>query len=408
MTFKFIDFSVSETIAKIRIKKLELIGFGCFILHTLIPRKKPRIKLTKEDAIDKRDNPDETKKKNIKFVKREQCMGCGLCFSVCKFNAITMSQDDISFLPKLNEDTCNFCGKCFIACPGANVISYQGKLGDIMNIYVTHAKNSNIRHAASSGGTCRSILISLLEKKIIDKVIITRATDDPFNPETIITASVEDLATDRLNSIYSPTSPLSSLKGIDKNMKYAIAGLPCHIAGLALSKDFRKNIYLSIGIFCSHTPSFQFVKSYLHDLPRKENVQRLSYRGKGWPGKSTVYYKNGKSFSIWFPAMWHKYNERKNFQIPRCGSCTYYSAEFADISIGDPWSLVKEDKSGSSLVFVRTTRGQDVMGEAAALINITEVKPDQRTSILKFHEDSATFKQTQTYRHRDVVHLWTC
>ena len=386
MKQKWYRYMMNEIKKKIGIKKLEITGTGRFLVNRVIPGKKEGKTFKDGPAV----NPEG---KSIKDIPRAKCMGCGLCFSVCSFNAIEMTTDESSFVPVLDEETCTQCGKCFRSCPGINVLDYPGRLGEVQHMYVTHAKDPDIRHASSSGGTCRSILTALLEKKIVDRVIITRATEDPYRPETIITSSVEDLSGDRLNSIYSPTSPLCSLKDLDRGLKYAFVGLPCHVAGISLSKALRKSIYLTIGIFCSHTPGFEFLNAFLGDLPQKEDIQRLSFRGRGWPGKSTIYYSSGKPHGIWFPAMWNMYNEKKKYQLARCSTCTYYSAEFADISIGDPWSLVREDRNGSSLVFARTERGMNAMQEAAYLVSMQEIEDDRRADILRFHNESAASKQ---------------
>jgi len=383
---------INKIIRKIRIRKLELNGFLHFIVHQVFPKTNSK---KKSAASSNRAMCDSSEKMKPEFrnIPREKCIGCGLCFAVCKFNAIKMTEDESGFMPGLIDIACTNCGMCSKVCPGINVQKYNGKLGDVSRYVVSHARDENVRYAASSGGTVRSILISLLEKKIVDKVIITRATDDPYHPETIITDSIADLYSDRLNSIYSPTSPLAALKNLDKNLKYAFVGLPCHIAGLKCSPGIKKNIFVSIGIFCSHTPSFAFVNTFLKQLSPDGEVRSLRYRGLGWPGKTKLIFADGKFETMHFPAMWHKYNYNKVFQQSRCRTCTYYSAEFADISIGDPWSLSGKDHAGSSLIFIRNKIGEDAVAAAAERITAAEVNGAELKSILKFHEHSAESKQ---------------
>jgi coenzyme F420 hydrogenase subunit beta len=371
---------------KLRIKRIELSGLCRLSLH-LAGFKPSHKKKTVEAA-----PCGKSESRNITAVSRHQCIGCGLCFSVCSFNAITMTHDDSGFIPQLHQSSCTQCGLCLKVCPGINILEYPGTLGTIEKTIVTHAKDPEVRHNASSGGTCRSILISLLEKKIVDSVIITRATDDPYMPETIITDSAEDLSDERLNSIYSPTSPLSALKGLDKNKKYAFVGLPCHIAGLTLAPHIKKHIHATIGIFCSHTPGFDFLNCFIHDVSHEGGIQRISYRGDGWPGKTTLHFADGGSAGMRFPAMWHRYNYGKQFQQSRCSTCTYYSAEFADISIGDPWSLAGKDSEGLSLVFIRSTRGMEIVEAAMDRIDAEEIAGTKKDEILKFHISSALSK----------------
>lgn len=386
-------YSSSILMRKIRIWKLKIKGFLHFIIHQVFHG--PKVKSNSASNIINLDSLEKNKL-FFKNIPRQKCIGCGLCFAVCKCNAIKMTEDESGFLPSLIDNACTDCGMCSKVCPGINVQQYPGKLGVVRRYVVSHANDDNARYLASSGGTVRSILIALLEKKIVDRVIITRATLDPYHPETIITDSIADLSDDRLNSIYSPTSPLTVLKNLDKNFKYAFVGLPCHIAGLTGVPAIKKNIYVTIGIFCSHTPSFAFLNTFLKDVSSDGDVKSLRFRGLGWPGKTKLIFNDGKIETMQFPAMWHSYNYTKKYQQSRCSICTYYSAEFADISIGDPWILAGKDHIGSSLIFIRSQIGEDVVFASSERITTKEVNGDELKLILKFHVDSAEMKQKNT------------
>ncbi len=47
------------------------------------------------------------------FVVEGKCASCGTCASVCKFSAITMSDNG----PVIDEALCEGCGACVLACP---------------------------------------------------------------------------------------------------------------------------------------------------------------------------------------------------------------------------------------------------------------------------------------------------
>ena len=54
----------------------------------------------------------------ILFRRKEECCGCGACFSVCTQNAISMNEDDEGFeYPQLNDDACIGCFMCIKVCP---------------------------------------------------------------------------------------------------------------------------------------------------------------------------------------------------------------------------------------------------------------------------------------------------
>lgn len=332
----------------------------------------------------------------FRYVERQKCVGCGLCYCVCRFDAIEMVKDEFSFIPSLIEDNCTDCGECSKVCPGINILDYPGKFGSIKRSLICAAKDETVRHAASSGGACRTILVALLDKGLVDKVIVTRATDDPYQPETIITDKISNLMSDRLNSIYSPTSPLTALKNLDKGLKYAFVGLPCHIAGLELCPEIKQNIFVTIGIFCHHTPSFKFIERFINDLAENGEAGTMRYRGDGWPGTTIVSHRSGAKSEFSFIDMWYKYNNGRAFQLSRCGECTYYSAEFADIAIGDPWHLLGQDKDGSSLVLIRSKKGEDVINATESLLTIKEVTNFEE--VMQFHELNSQIKQQNKKR----------
>jgi coenzyme F420 hydrogenase subunit beta len=227
---------------------------------------------------------------------------------------------------------------------------------------------------------------------------VTRATEDPYTPETIITGDIDDLMPDSLNSIYSPTSPMTSFKNLDHQLRYAFVGLPCHIAGLSLCPDdIWSKIHLRIGIFCSHMPSFKFVDAFIKDRAHNGPVRGIRFRGRGWPGKSYAIHANGNETETGFIDMWYAYNHERAYQLSRCGVCSYYSAEFADISIGDPWHLFGKDDIGSSLVLVRTDRGEEALKSSGKWLNIKEV--DRLEYAMDFHVQHSAIKQENKARY---------
>ncbi len=63
-----------------------------------------------------------TEKANVSRVNKLRCTGCGICESVCNFNAIHVSPDkEFNGLRKanVNINACEGCGACVAACPTA-------------------------------------------------------------------------------------------------------------------------------------------------------------------------------------------------------------------------------------------------------------------------------------------------
>jgi coenzyme F420-reducing hydrogenase delta subunit/ferredoxin len=64
----------------------------------------------------------QTEKSNVSQVNKFRCTGCGICESVCNFNAIHIAPDkDFANSRKasVNVNACEGCGACVAACPTA-------------------------------------------------------------------------------------------------------------------------------------------------------------------------------------------------------------------------------------------------------------------------------------------------
>lgn len=52
------------------------------------------------------------------YEKKENCCGCGACYSICALGCIEMVEDEEGFLyPQIDEEKCSGCGSCIKVCP---------------------------------------------------------------------------------------------------------------------------------------------------------------------------------------------------------------------------------------------------------------------------------------------------
>jgi coenzyme F420 hydrogenase subunit beta len=107
-------------------------------------------------------------------------------------------------------------------------------------------------------------------------------------------------------------------------------------------------------------------------------VEEIRYRGKGWPGKFSVKLKGeaGNCREMSYRDSWGFLQKYRPF---RCYLCPDGTAEFADISCGDPWYReTKENDTGYSLVLARTERGRKIVREAMETGYVTLEKADPK------------------------------
>lgn len=314
-------------------------------------------------------------------VDQGLCTGCGTCTALCPTDAIAMVIDHRKgvYLPQLDKEQCNQCGICLDACAGHSVdfkdlnlavFGQEAKdtlLGNYLNCYIGHTTDYEIRYNSASGGLVTALLIFALEKGIIDGALVTKMNNEekPLEPQPFIARTGEDIIS-TAKSKYCPVPANIALREIlDREGKYAVVGLPCHLHGIRkaemVSSELRNRIALHVGIFCSGVPNFRATEFLLRRLRLKiEEVKTLEYRGEGWPGKMSLKLKSGEAKLIPYPTYWEGFGGL--FFPLRCRMCVDWFSKLADISCGDAWlPELKRDKVGSSVIVSRTAQGENIL-----------------------------------------------
>lgn len=321
----------------------------------------------------------------MSVVKDGLCMGCGTCVGICPTNAIVLRLDPNMgcYIPEVFESACRNCGKCLRVCPGQemdfpaiNEAIFKDKqpksfLGHLIACYIGHTNDPNLRYRCASGGLITSLLIFALDHGVITGALVTRMNKEkPLEPEPFIARTKEEII-EASKSKYCPVPANIAIKEIinaDKDEKFAVVGLPCHIHGIRKAEmndaSLQKKIVLHIGIMCSHTDSFLATEYILrsHNI-QPEDVTSIDYRGCGWPGSMAIQLHEGKKCYIpyrdfiWFHLMQY-------FMIHRCEYCFDGLNTLADLTFGDAWGLEVNDVQGTSLCLARTMIGDDLIKRA--------------------------------------------
>jgi len=325
-------------------------------------------------------------------VDKGLCVGCGTCVAVCPDKAITMIVNRRGvYVAKVKQSDCTQCGTCSKVCPGQTVDFDRlnddvfGKkpnnylLGNYLGCYIGYSTDEKIRYQASSGGAVTQLLVFALEQKIIDGALVTRMSrNNPLVPEPFIARTREEIVS-ASKSKYCPVAANIALNRIlNEKGRFAVVGLPCHLHGVRkaalFDKRLRDRIVLHLGIFCGRGVTFLGTEFYLQKKGiRKENVERIDYRGEGWPGKISVALKNGTTERFRRSArdktildFVHSTSAFHFHFVPaRCLVCCDETNELADISFGDPWlPELKSEEMGQSLIVTRSKVGEEILQQA--------------------------------------------
>lgn len=313
-------------------------------------------------------------------IKDGLCLGCGTCVPLCPNNAIRLQIKNALYIPIIDETKCNDCGICYKVCPGHSIDfdkfdetifgkkSKDSPIGNVNNCYIGHSNDARIRFDSSSGGFVTQILIFALENKLIDGALVTRfKRNKPLEPEPFIARTREDII-EASKSKYCPVPANIAIDEILKvNGKYAVVGLGCHIQGIRkaeqINKKLRERIVLHIGLFCSHTNNFKIYDVLLNMYNvRKDNVEKMDFRGKGWPGYLTIKSKE-KNLDVYMED--YMFIHVSRLITPEfCFLCPDGTSQLADFSAGDAWNIEKNDTIGTSLVISRNEESEKLIQKA--------------------------------------------
>jgi coenzyme F420 hydrogenase subunit beta len=310
------------------------------------------------------------------------CTRCGSCVGVCPEQAIKIGDPLGEALPVLVGECCDH-GACYTSCSGKfvpwpdltrqvfDIEPDDFMIGEHKSISVGFAADEQVRGNAASGGVVSAISLYLLEKGLVDGIItLVDSEAEPYRAipsivtdrEGVLSAAQSRYSISPLNTIFNE---LENLSGV-----YAYIGLPCQVHSLrklqAAGTPGINKIKYVIGTYCGNILHFDSVRSFLSRNGVKDlsQVTSLKYRAGDWPGKMQVSLKNGQVFGL------EKFYA--NYLIPfyimqRCLLCTDLTNEFADISCGDGWSPIYEERGkGWSIALGRTQLGAALLDEMTA------------------------------------------
>ena len=182
--------------------------------------------------------------------------------------------------------------------------------------------------------------------------------------------------------------------------KLAYVGLPGQVQSIRLLQQEGhqavKNIDYLLGPFYGNTLYFSSVKSFLRSYGEKDyrKIRKLYFRYGEWPGNMRVELENGRAIEL------PKFHA--NYLIPfhivkNSLLCTDLSNEFTDISGGDAWAPVYEERGkGFSMVLSRSEKGQQLLDEMMA-DGWLKLDPIAESEAIAMHSHGYDLKKRGTF-----------
>lgn len=321
------------------------------------------------------------KKELGRIMRSELCNRCGSCVGLSG-GAIKFDSREGSFLPAYTGELEKAAAERILnACSGKNFSfpeyrdyffkntpHFHPYTGPYHSLSIAFAKDQELRSQGASGGILSCALIYLLENKKIDGAIVTRMSHSkPWLTEPFIATSREEIL-EAAQSKYILTSVNEILEQSESfEGKLAYVGLPGQVQSIRkLQKAGDRsvaNINYVFGPFYGNTLHFSSIKSFLRSHGEKDyrEIRRLWFRHGEWPGNMRVEMSSGRLIQL---KKFHA-NYLIPFHIVRNSLyCTDFTNEFTDLSGGDAWAPVYEDRGkGFSILMARSEKGEALIRE---------------------------------------------
>lgn len=314
------------------------------------------------------------------------CTGCHACANKCPTKCIIMEKEETGFLtPEIDQALCSSCGQCEKVCP----VVHKPKISTQTVAYAMKNRSRNERMKSTSGG-----IFPLFAEYVLDRegVIFGAAYDSDFSVRHIKVCERKELpllqGAKYVQSVIG-TSFLEVKRELASGRLVLFSGTPCQCAGL---KSFLGKLYenlITVDIICHGVPSPKVWQAYVDYRSRKENEGirplRINMRSKasGWShyGYSTEFdYDDGKisqignGYDLFMKAFVGNICLRSS-----CSDCKMKGAErCTDFTLGDYWGIWNQhpefdDNKGTSVVFVHSLKGQEILEQLRDKIDYLEV-----------------------------------
>jgi coenzyme F420 hydrogenase subunit beta len=243
---------------------------------------------------------------------------------------------------------------------------------------LAQATNPTIREATKSGGVINALLNFAINQKIIDSAIFSKMSPSLSVKVKPLIGLMPD---DALSAVDSKIMPCSVAEAFGRavfehgKVHIAFVGIPCHVLAIRKLEAWQHKIIdsleIAIGLFCLWTFSLGRLLEYLF---QEHGVAANEIINVDLEGDKYVVTTENRKLKI-------PMSEIKQHIMNRCKTCTDFTSELADLSIGGATPL-----KDWSIIIVRTKKGEDLLNLAIEkeILTIREiaVEPDAMAHLI--------------------------
>ncbi len=294
------------------------------------------------------------------------CTLCGACEAACPTDALHIEREKVNHLHDCSKDI-DVCPICYEICPHSEALLLRSlsciadapikneALGYYRRIVLAQSTDPKLREQSHGGAVVTSLLTYGIEKKFFDSAIVSQAElEKPSKPKPTVALVPDDILS-AIGSKFFPSAVAraygSAVYGYGKT-NIAFVGVPCHVLALRKMETWQhkisSNLKITIGLFCFGAFSFNSLLEYVTKRYgiKPSDIKQIRLYSK------FIIQTEKRIIRIPLP-------EIEDHILPSCRTCTDFTSELADISVGSAYPL-----RDWSTVILRTKAGEDFFHNA--------------------------------------------
>jgi coenzyme F420 hydrogenase subunit beta len=294
------------------------------------------------------------------------CTSCGACEAACPVHALRIEDDKPQYIHDCSENL-EFCPICYDVCPHTEALllealgfvtdapNRRASLGHYRKVMLAQAVDPKLRKLSHSGGVVTAILMNSIRKDFIDSAVVS---EEEKTSSLALQPSISLVPDDILAATDAGFFPSAVARAFGKAVhdygkaRIAFVGTPCQVLALRKLESWEHKITGSlkviIGLMCLWSFS---LRKFMKDIENERGIK------SGEIKKITLdkdYLLHLEDRIVRIPIA-----EAKKHILEGCLTCTDYTSQLADISVGSAYPLDEW-----SVVVVRTKVGEEIFESA--------------------------------------------
>lgn len=270
---------------------------------------------------------------------------------------------------------------------------------EMIKSYIGYSNNPEIRFKATSGGIGSTVLKYLFDNNIINTSVSFKYDRKTLEYKPYLIYRYDDY--EITGSIYHEINLIKFIKDNIKKIKgkFACFVLPCQAQAIRILLQKQGIDSFLIGLTCSSQQSIDATYYLLKRLNiKRTNVNKIQYRGNGWPSGIQIHLKNNKN--IFVPnnnSLWTDIFHSRLFIQKRCFGCNNTLNIYSDISLADPWlqEYINEEKKGQTILICNSKYGYELICQ---IIDSNAIILKELDESLVIKSQNATIQRKNGYK----------